>query len=85
MVDKSGRSALFSAIQTIPKETDDYLEEMDETNNMNMHFSTFRSEFPSNRYYASKEIVSELLTHGADVNLQDYDGDDVVTTFCRSG
>ncbi|VDI27773.1 Hypothetical predicted protein [Mytilus galloprovincialis] len=85
MVDKSGRSALFSAIQTIPKETDDYLEEMDETNYMNMHSSTFRSEFPSNRYYASKEIVSELLTHGADVNLQDYDGDDVVTTFCRSG
>lgn len=85
MVDKSGRSALFCAIQTIPKETDDYLEDMDEQNYMNRYSSTFRSEYPSKMYYASKEIVSELLTNGADINLQDYGGDDVVTTFCHSG
>ncbi|VDI58484.1 Hypothetical predicted protein [Mytilus galloprovincialis] len=74
MVDKSGRSALFLAIQTC---SDDPI---DDRNEMEIYS-------PSKKIYynASREIVLELLKNGSDINLQDNSGNTALTTFCHSG
>lgn len=74
MVDKSGRSALFLAIQTC---SDDPIDDCDE---MEIYSPAKKID-----YNASREIVLELLQNGSDVNLQDNSGNTALTTFCHSG
>lgn len=74
-VDKFGRSALFLAVQT----EIDFNEAIDDLE------ETYEINYSSEEYYASKEIISELLQYGADINLQDDSGNTVLTTFCRLG